>query len=164
MAILMGVAGGESLNTTPLQHGKTFAQLIPDRYATPADAQWVNAGANMPDHYPQETRNGRIEVPELRSYILRRERPPMFAYLEYEPAEPAQQASADETPPDAEAEPSAPLNPQLRVQTVPGTLEHAALPVGDEVVLEASSAHIARADAISAELKRGAMAWEVGGR
>jgi hypothetical protein len=153
LGILLGVAGGESIDTTPLQRGKTLEQLIPDRYAA-SDAEWVDAGANMPDHYPQETRNGRVEVWELRSYILRRERPPVFDYYDTLVGSDLYAAPADEAPiaEDGAALPAD--HPQLVAAIVPGRLEHATLPIGDDAVLEPAIAHIARGDAISAELKR----------
>lgn len=157
LGILLGVVGGESIDTTPLQHGPTFEQLVPGREPASPD-MWVDAGANLPDRYPQDTRYGRVEVWELRSYILRRERRPEFAYLDPPPTEDTMPASADETPAD-----SVPLaeRPKLAVALVPGRLEQAALPIGDEAVLEAAGAHVARAYAISAQLKQGTMAWEL---
>jgi hypothetical protein len=122
LGILMGVAGGESIDTTPLQRGKTFEQLVPDReFASSGDA-WVDAGASMPDHYPVETRNGRVEVWELRSYILRRERPDaVFAYPE--PVA-GSEASIEGEPLEIEEDTAAATETaQLKTETVPGELE-----------------------------------------
>jgi hypothetical protein len=77
LGILLGLAGGTSIETTPLQHGKSFDQLIPDRELAYDPARHAPE-PYRPDHYPQLTRNGRIEIPELRSYILRHERPAYF--------------------------------------------------------------------------------------
>jgi len=164
LAIMLGVIGGESIDTTLLQRGKTFAQTIPDPQQVAHETERWSTNPNLPDHYAVETRNGRIEVWELRSYILRHERPPVFDYYGYATDSTAPLASAEEAPADEyDVTPQGELA-KLDARTVPGRLEQAALPIGDEVVIEPAAAVIARADAILAELERRAGAWETGSR
>lgn len=127
--ILIGVVGGTSIDTTPLQRGKSWDQLVPDRQIAARDRGWDAPNLNLPDHYPQVTRNGRIEVWELRSYILRHERPAEFADTDFaqQDSESVETASQRQEPIAAE-DPAAPGEVGLSSTTVPGGLQQAAVP------------------------------------
>lgn len=153
LGILLGVAGGTAIDTSPLQRGKTFEQLIPERQLASFDRAGDAPSAYLPDHYPQETRNGRIEVPELRSYILRHERPADFGYSdELDPPDgDTGDAAPDPQGSDAEDRP-VPPNLNLSGKTVPGRLKQAALPIANDAVLEPATVGYAPPDSPGAAL------------
>ncbi len=153
LGILLGVAGGTAIDTSPLQRGKTFEQLIPERQLASFDRAGDAPSAYLPDHYPQETRNGRIEVPELRSYILRHERPADFVYSDgLDPTHGAAEAAAPD-PPESDAEDRV-VRPDLHLSaaTVAGRLEQAALPIANDAVLEPATVSHSRTDFPSSAL------------
>jgi hypothetical protein len=134
LGILLGLTGGTSIDTTPLQRGKTFEQLIPDRQIAAADS-WDETDPYLPDHYAQVTRNGRIEVPELRSYILRHERPAYFVDQDYLYPPYGETAEAAPQPETSAIDEPAPL-PEMHLtgKTVPGQLEQTPVPIGNDAV------------------------------
>jgi hypothetical protein len=151
LGILLGVAGGTAIDTSPLQRGKTFEQLIPERQLASFDRAGDAPSAYLPDHYPQETRNGRIEVPELRSYILRHERPADFVYSDgLDPPDGDTEAAAPD-PLESDTE-DRPVPPNLRLSgtRVPGRLEQAALPIANDVLLEPATVNHSRTDSAAA--------------
>ena len=97
VAAISGAVSGASLGSTPIQNRTDpLDEIIARQAAAPAQAR-VTALAGGPDHYALETPEGRIEVRDLESRGLFRDRPDRQLVAAQATGEAAMEAAIDQS-------------------------------------------------------------------